>query len=253
MPDAVVAQEQIQPEIAASTTEVSWEPTVALSYEDWVVAGRTFYVISNGMPWWMGDWVNYGEMRFGEAYTQAIEERGISKETFKKYKAVAARIPKERRVPSLSWTHHFAVAYIEPAQADKALRIADEFELSVRDLKFVLTNNIVDALYAFTQNTIQLRYDEVMREAVRLANVRQLAIANEGDRLPFDEPEEDGDNGVAWLPGAEEDSVERFFGQKGIGITFRDDTCVIWDGGVRLYVERNDQGAYIRWEIPAQG
>jgi hypothetical protein len=60
-------------------------------------------------PWWIGDLLNAGEDRFGEAFSQACEGE-VSAEMLNRYASVARRVPLENRVPGLSWTAHAMVA-----------------------------------------------------------------------------------------------------------------------------------------------
>jgi len=47
--------------------------------------------------WWVGDWLNYGEARYGEMYSQAIEITGYASQTLADAKWVASRIEPSRR------------------------------------------------------------------------------------------------------------------------------------------------------------
>ena len=60
-------------------------------------------------PWWIGDMVNAGEDRFGEAFSQ-LGEGGVSTEMLSRYAAVARRVPIQNRLPGLSWSAHAMVA-----------------------------------------------------------------------------------------------------------------------------------------------
>ena len=54
----------------------------------------------------IGDIINYGECRWGEKYTAAMEQTGRAKPTLKTYASVALRIPVEHRQPALGFEHH---------------------------------------------------------------------------------------------------------------------------------------------------
>lgn len=119
------------------TTETSWTPPEEMSYEQYEKIGRTFQQINRSLAWWVGDWLVHGEKKFGEMYTQAIEVTDRSVESLMKYKAVAQRVGKEIRQVSLSWTHHFYVAYLEDDQKGDLLQMAADLGLSSRELKDV--------------------------------------------------------------------------------------------------------------------
>ena len=91
-------------------------------------------------PWWIGDLLNAGEDRFGEAFSQMCEG-AISAEMLNRYASVARRVPIENRVPSLSWTAHAYVARLPSAVQKKLLQEADrhgwtsdELRAKARDL-----------------------------------------------------------------------------------------------------------------------
>ncbi len=74
-------------------------------------------------PWWIGDLVNAGEDGFGEAFSQMCEGI-VSDEQLSRYAAVARKVPREVRVPGLSWSAHAAVAQLTRDQQRQFLRRA---------------------------------------------------------------------------------------------------------------------------------
>lgn len=225
--------------IAGQVDEISWQPPRDLTYDEWSSITHTLQTIGKALPFWLGDALAYGEQHFGEAFAQVIDETNYAKETLKKFKAVSIRIPKSRRRAGTSWSAHFAVCYLEPAIADKLLRLADEYELTVRDVKLVASwpDERKERLFEFANTRIQLRYAEIM------AHVWLLDTPEAQD-----DAETEAD--FAGLPNGESfDSIQRFFASKGIPITFEDETTVVWEGGVRLSVVRNDRESYLNWEL----
>lgn len=99
-----------------SVTETSWQPAAALTFDEWMQVGRTLQTIGGAINWWVGDWLNYGEQRYGETYTQAIEATGWGLEHLKQCKWVAGRVEKCTRVHDLSYTHHRHVAHLTAAE-----------------------------------------------------------------------------------------------------------------------------------------
>jgi hypothetical protein len=75
-------------------------------------------------PWWIGDLLNAGEDRFGEAFSQTCEGL-VSAEMLNRYASVARRVPIENRVAALSWTSHAAVARL-PHHLQKRLLLEAE-------------------------------------------------------------------------------------------------------------------------------
>ena len=85
-----------------------------MTHDEWMDAGRRLLDIGHNLQWWIGDWLNFGERRYGENYTAGLELFGKNYNTLKSYKIVAGRFEKVRRRTNLSWAHHREAA----AQSD---------------------------------------------------------------------------------------------------------------------------------------
>ena len=147
------------------TTEVSWKPPTSMTYQEWSAIGATFQQINRSLNWWIGDWLNAGEMRFGEMAVQAVEGTGRAVESLIKYKQVSQRIPPHMRYPELSWTHHFSVAWL-PDINERAfwLDICHKVEMTAKDLRYILRLNIDQ--YRFVRTRV--RNDMVIGEIYKL-------------------------------------------------------------------------------------
>lgn len=95
-----------------------------LSFADWEQAGALLQRIEGAVRWWVGDWLNFGERRYGEAYSQAILETGLAERSITNAQWVAGKIEPTRRRVDLSWSHHSEVAALEPAEQDRMLAAA---------------------------------------------------------------------------------------------------------------------------------
>lgn len=120
------------------TTEVAWIAPTNMTYDEWCGVGRTLQQIHKSINFWLGDWLNAGERRFGEMAVQAVEETGRGIESLLKCKAVSARYAPHERFENLSWSHHLAAAYMDEAFRHEVLSIADRYEISTRDLKLMI-------------------------------------------------------------------------------------------------------------------
>lgn len=144
------------------TTEISWHAPADMTYDQWEAVGRTLQQVGRSLNWWIGDWLNEGETRYGEMYAQALEITGLSVETLTKYKATSARIPPEMRRTDLSWTSHFSVAYTREDLRGPMLEMGATFKLASRDLKdtMKLSHNAQRRLVAaFENNELQAARD----------------------------------------------------------------------------------------------
>jgi len=88
----------------------------------------------------IGDAIIQGEHLFGESAYQAFERFQLSEEAMKEYVRVAQRVPRSRRKKGLSWSHHRAVAALEPAAQKEWLKRAADEEMSHHDMRAALRN-----------------------------------------------------------------------------------------------------------------
>ena len=95
-----------------------------LTFEEWKELGNCLRKVEKGIQFWLGDWLNYGERKWGEMYSQALEETDYKEQTLMNFKYVADKVQFSRRRENLSWSHHEEVASLEPERQDKWLDIA---------------------------------------------------------------------------------------------------------------------------------
>lgn len=75
----------------------------------------------------IGDAIIVGEEMYGAEAFQAFEALNLSEDARLEYMRVSRRVPFSRRRKGLSWSHHRAVASLEPpAQKEWLRRAADE-------------------------------------------------------------------------------------------------------------------------------
>ena len=116
-------------------TQTAWKPPAdEMSFEQWQNLGATLQQIDASLPWWIGDWLNYGEWAWGEAYAQAVEITGMSVDRLNNYKWIANKIDVQQRRDDLSWSHHRAVAAFDPELQADWLERAIENGWSVNEL-----------------------------------------------------------------------------------------------------------------------
>jgi hypothetical protein len=120
---------------AGGLTPTSWEPPQDLPLRDWIVAGARFGTIGKGVNWWIGDWLRFGNARFGERYTRARTITGYDVQTLMNMVYVASRFAPSERNPRLTWSHHAELAPLEPADRGAWLERAEQGRMSVRDLR----------------------------------------------------------------------------------------------------------------------
>src|SRR5271154_2409539 len=119
----------------AELTRVAWTPRGDLGLADWSAVGRRFGEIGRCSQWWLGDWIHYGNERFGERYTRAVKLTGYDLQAPLNIVYVASRFETSRRRENLSWSHHAALAAADVASQERWLDRASAERLSVADLR----------------------------------------------------------------------------------------------------------------------
>ena len=109
-----------------------------LSYQEWTLLGCQLAKLRRSIHWLIGDWLNYGERRFGEQYAQAMADTGFDYQTLANDKWVASRISPARRREELSFSHHLAVARLEPVEQEAWLVASEQRGLTRDELREVL-------------------------------------------------------------------------------------------------------------------
>lgn len=91
-----------------------------LSWEKYEELGAFLGGLGRGYPWWVGDFLNYGEDIFGEEFAQIEAKLPHSPQTLANYKSVSKHVPWTRR-HGLHMSVISEVAYLPPAQRDELI------------------------------------------------------------------------------------------------------------------------------------
>lgn len=83
----------------------------------------------------IGDAIMQGEKLYGEKAHQAIEQMNLSVDARLEYVRVASKVPRSVRRADLSWSHHRAVAALEPPEQKRWLKEAATRDLSHHALR----------------------------------------------------------------------------------------------------------------------
>jgi len=119
----------------AELTRVAWTPSTDIDLAAWSALGRRFGEVGRCSQWWLGDWIHYGNSRFGERYSRAVKLTGYDAQSLMNMVYVASRFAVYRRREKLSWSHHATVAPLELASQEHWLSRALADRLSVADLR----------------------------------------------------------------------------------------------------------------------
>lgn len=85
---------------------------------------------------WLADWLRYGESRsdWAAKLSQVVDATGLAEKTLKNVRAVGAIDNKIRRA-GVEFGQHATVAALEPDDQDRFLQLAEEENLTVRELR----------------------------------------------------------------------------------------------------------------------
>lgn len=119
MENKVVRIEGLPDTVTITRTGVAF--TGDLAFDKWESLLMSLSSMEVAAQWGIGDALNYGEARYGEKYTQAIELTGHTYQALANYSWVARSIPIENRNTDLSWTHHRVVCKLEHTEQKKLL------------------------------------------------------------------------------------------------------------------------------------
>lgn len=149
-----------------------------LPREQWVEDGSALVTMDKALRFAIGDWVLFGEQHYGEAHAQAIRVTALSYESINAARWVASRIPEIRRRTNLSWSHHEAVASLDPTLQDELLDRAEREGLDrnqVRELTREVKGlpPIEEMVYVPAEKVRQIERerDEVKQVVARLERV----------------------------------------------------------------------------------
>ena len=107
-----------------------------LTFDEWQALGNELTPIASAIGFIVGDWINYGESRYGEKYDEALKLTGLSYKTLQEYSYVARRVEMSVRTDNLDFHHHKLVAKVkDPEQQRKWLDTAVKENLSVARLR----------------------------------------------------------------------------------------------------------------------
>lgn len=117
----------------ATVTKTSLALPESTTFEEWQAAGEQLKLIQGSVLWWVGDWLNFGETRYGEKYTQALDATSYSYQALADAKYVAGKFEVSRRRENLTISHHREA--LSAPDPDNALDVAEANELSQKALR----------------------------------------------------------------------------------------------------------------------
>lgn len=122
------------PKFAITLTGIEFHEE--LSFEEWEALGQKLAPVGKSIGFIIGDWINYGENRWGDKYEDAIKRTGMAYQTLRLYAHVAKRVDLLIRINNLDFVHHRVVAKLKsPEEQAHWLKMAVQHKLGKRRLQ----------------------------------------------------------------------------------------------------------------------
>jgi len=137
----VVRATPVERRAPSAISKVAWIPQEDLGQAEWLSTGRRLGTIGRCSQWWIGDWIRYGNARWGEKYTEAARVTGYDVTSLRNMAWVAAQFDLSLRSDKLSWSHHVLLAPLDVEQQRHWIERAEGERLSVNDLRTELRAN----------------------------------------------------------------------------------------------------------------
>lgn len=112
-----------------------------MTFEEWERVGNSLQQMQRSILWWVGDWLNFGDLKYGEKYAQAIEGTGYSYQALADAAYVCRNIDASLRREILTFSHHREVAKLEAGDQAMYLDIAEEEKLTTKELRKLINGS----------------------------------------------------------------------------------------------------------------
>ena len=107
----------------------------AITQETWRDVRDMVMRWDDAAQWWIGDLLAYGQREWAEGYRQVAALTGKDVKTLRNYVYVAQKVEVSRRRDTLSFGHHQAVAPFDAESQTYWLDYAEQYELTVAELR----------------------------------------------------------------------------------------------------------------------
>jgi hypothetical protein len=130
---------------ASSPRRVAWLPPDGMTLQDWIAAGSKLGLLARSSQWWIGDWIRFGNAKWGEKYLEAARITGYDVGTLRNMAWVSGQFDLSLRSDKLSWSHYPLIAKLDPEERPSWIARAIADRLSVNDLRVELRGTSKEA------------------------------------------------------------------------------------------------------------
>ena len=120
-------------ETELSLTGMRLDPV--MGFDAWTELGAKLGGYCNASCWWLGDWLAFGQARYGRRYRDAIAVTDLEYQTLRNYAVVARRFDLSRRRDNLSFQHHAEVCALCDQDQEFWLDLAADHHWSKAELR----------------------------------------------------------------------------------------------------------------------
>jgi hypothetical protein len=113
-----------------------------LEHPEWIAQGRQLGALGRCSQWWVGDWIRYGNKKWGEKYAEAARITGYDVGSLRNMASVAACFDLSLRSDKLSWSHHVLLAPLARDEQIYWINRSIEERFSVADLRLELRTSL---------------------------------------------------------------------------------------------------------------
>lgn len=121
--------------LPGAVSRVGLELPDNLTFEQWEGIGSTLNSVEGSIQWWLGDWLNFGERRYGEMYSQAMDATERSYDSLAQAKWISKSYEFCDRSQNLSWKHHREAASLPESERSTMLERAEAEGWTTRELR----------------------------------------------------------------------------------------------------------------------
>lgn len=114
------------PYIEQGKTYMSFDP--ATPFEVWQAVTEKLFEADQALQWWIGDAIEFGESRYGEKYSQVLDDTEYSYSHIKNMAWVSRSYETSDRSDVLQWTHHQLLAPMQTEERQNWIELAEEGE-----------------------------------------------------------------------------------------------------------------------------
>jgi hypothetical protein len=162
-----------------SLTSVGLTFLGTVSFDEWLGLMSTLVRMETAFQFAIGDALIYGESKFGEKYSQAMDATGLSYQTLANLTWVSKHVPLSNRIDGVSWTHHRVVASVDPCDQRDLLEMARDSKMSATDLSHHITGR-----QPRQKNTLQVPDGMTLEQATAILDTHARAIREANTSIP---------------------------------------------------------------------